>query len=199
MNILARLAAALLGFSLVVSLAPAADAYQPTITGTVKCMPGPDSYGQTGTPESAARAVIVWTITDPRTILTASNPDANGLAGPFTITEEAYEPGHREFWVEYTGNTFVDDAGDVTVPDCDGPGYDKPAPRVFVQTKRHCKSKAVVKRRTVHVGHKIHTDRLGSESWETVVRRSDWRRVSPTPRGCVLRHREWVRNHGGRR
>lgn len=87
---------------------------------------------------------------------------------------------------------------DATVPDCEGPGV-KPRDRMVKKTRRSCKAKAKVKVRAVFIDWVVETDGTGDESWQAKVSRTGWSRVLPTPRGCVLRHREWVRNHRGHR
>lgn len=37
------------------------------------------------------------------------------------------------------------------------------------------------------------------EYWSPQFWSTDWTRVVPSPRGCVLRHREWMRHHRGAR
>jgi hypothetical protein len=157
------LAAVVLATGLV---APAQAGYQPTITGTVKCV----NRGH------STNAVVTWSVPGDQTVLGSWNPEAVGLTAPFSIDETVAGPGVQSFVVEYDGDQSVDNAGDVTVPDCDGPGYAKPKTYPFHVFKRTHR-RHVLKVRKVTRDYRIATDRDGNEFWAPVVRRGHWHRA----------------------
>ena len=73
---------------------------------------------------------------------------------------------------------------------------DRPADRYFFQHKRSCKVEAKKWTRVVTVTHELGTSANGASWWQQETRVGKWYRVYP-PRGCVLRHQEWKRNHRG--
>jgi hypothetical protein len=78
----------------------------------------------------------------------------------------------------------------------------KPRDRFDVDKRRSCKREARVMKRVEITSWNLaetYANDVTVQFWEPQFSSLGWDRVLPTPRGCVLRHREWARHHGGKR
>lgn len=78
------------------------------------------------------------------------------------------------------------------------PAGPKPRDRWDVDKRRDCKRQTRVEKRIQTVEWNLserYVDNLIFQYWDPQFWTSGWSRVVPAPRGCVLRHREWMRHH----
>ena len=72
----------------------------------------------------------------------------------------------------------------------------KPRDRMWLKRSRSCKHEAKVFERAIWVDYVIDYTGNGDPYWNGYISRSSWDRVLPTPYGCRLNHRAWVKRHG---